>query len=55
MFKYFLEIPAPSVIEEKLDFKPEDKGLISHIYSLISTIDPQSLDHVKNSLQLDPG
>lgn len=52
-FKSFPEIP--SIIEAVVDLKPEGKGLISHIYSLICAIDPQSLDHVKNSWQSDLG
>lgn len=55
LFKSFPELPAPSVMDSLLDLKPEGRGLISRIYSLISTIGPHSTDFVKNSWQLDLG
>lgn len=55
IFKSFPKLPAPSVIDILLDLKLEGRAVTSCIYSLISTIDPQTLNYVKNSWQLDLG
>ncbi len=48
-------MPPTSPIENLLDLNPHDRGLISSIYSIITSIDPQNLDYIRKAWQNDLG
>lgn len=48
-FCSFPNLSLTSAIESLLDLDPNTKGLVSSIYTLISYINPQMLDHLKEA------
>ncbi len=44
-----------SPIENLLDLNPHGRGLISSIYAIITSIDPQNLDYIRKAWQNDLG
>lgn len=53
VFAPFPGIPPTSPMDTLLDLKPHSRGLISSIYSIITSIDPQSLDDICKAWQSD--
>ena len=52
-FSSFPNLPPLSPTDELLDLNPTAKGLISTIYTMISSINPQMLDHLRQAWEQD--